>query len=184
MDILEAFVKLYNRRKIKKIRKQLASCGAHVSIPPSVRFYGYNVHMSDHVSLGAGSVFMCTRAPIHIGDHVMFGPNVTMITGNHRIDCVGRYMTDITDAEKLPENDMPIVLMGDNWIGANVTILKGVTIGEGAVVAAGAVVTKDVPPYAIVGGIPAKVLQYRFDEGTLRQHKKLLAEAQQNETQK
>ncbi len=179
MNILEIFVKLYNKSKVKKIRKQLASCGSHVSIPPDVRFFGYNIHLGNRVHLGSGSVFMCTRAPIHIGDHVMFGPNVTMITGNHRIDCVGRYMTDITDAEKLPENDIPIVLEGDNWIGASVTILKGVTIGEGAVVAAGAVVTKDVPPYAIVGGVPAKVLQYRFDEETIRKHKQLLSESHQ-----
>ena len=52
--------------------------------------------------------------------------------------------------------------------GCNATILKGVTIGRGAVVAAGAVVAKDVPPYAIVGGIPAKIIKYRFDEETIK----------------
>ena len=82
----------------------------------------------------------------------MFGPNVTMITGDHRVDIVGRLMTSVTDSEKLPENDLPIILNGDNWIGANSTILKVVTVGEGAVVAAGALVNKNVPPYAIVGG--------------------------------
>ena len=55
----------------------------------------------------------------------------------------------------------------DVWIGANVTTLQGVSIGDGAVVAAGAVVVKDVPPYAIVGGNPAKVLKYRFDEDVI-----------------
>lgn len=104
----------------------------------------------------------------------MFGPQVTLITGNHRIDYIGDYMKNVRGGNKLPENDQPIVLKGDNWVGANVTILKGVTIGEGAVVAAGAVVKDDVPPYAIVGGVPARVLKYRFDEEQLEEHKRLL----------
>ncbi len=52
----------------------------------------------------------------------------------------------------------------DVWIGANVLILDGVTIGNGAIIAAGAVVTKDVPPYAVVGGVPAKIIKYRFNK--------------------
>ena len=59
------------------------------------------------------------------------------------------------------------VIGNDVWIGHNVTIKQGVTIGDGAVVGSNAMVTKDVPPYAVVGGIPAKVLKYRFDEETV-----------------
>lgn len=57
-----------------------------------------------------------------------------------------------------------IIIGDDVWIGQNAVILSGVTIGQGAVVAAGAVVSKDVPPYAIVGGVPAKVLKFRFSD--------------------
>ena len=67
-----------------------------------------------------------------------------------------------------------MVFEGDNWIGANATILKGVTVGEGAVVAAGAVVTKDVAPYTIVGGVPAKYIGDRFTPEELAQHRLLL----------
>ena len=60
----------------------------------------------------------------------------------------------------------------DVWIGRNAIIMDGVTVGTGAIVGAAAVVTKDVPPYAIVAGVPARIIRYRFDEGTV---KRLLA---------
>ena len=91
----------------------------------------------------------------------MTGPFVTVITGGHRMDVFDRYMDEITDYEKRPEDDKDIIIGDDVWIGANVTILKGVTIHSGSVLAAGAVVNKDVPAYAVVGGVPAQVLKYR-----------------------
>ena len=83
-------------------------------------------------------------------------------------------MTDITDEMKLTENDQSVTLCGDNWVGANATILKGVIIGEGAIVAAGSLVINDVPSYAIVGGVPAKVIKYRFSNDEIEKHKELL----------
>lgn len=73
-----------------------------------------------------------------------------------------------TPKEKLVDNSQksmpPVIIENDVWIGFRAMIMDGVKVGSGAVVAAGAVVTKDVPPYAIVGGVPAKVIRYRFDE--------------------
>ncbi len=60
--------------------------------------------------------------------------------------------------------EKPVVIKNDVWIGANVVVLRGVTVGNGAVLAAGAIVNKDVPDFAIVGGVPAKIIRYRFNE--------------------
>lgn len=69
----------------------------------------------------------------------------------------------------LADNSMGVTnsIGNDVWVGRNVVVLKGTNIGDGAIVAAGAVVTKDVPPYAIVGGVPARVLRYRFSENII-----------------
>lgn len=133
-----------------------------------------NLLIGNDVSIGERATIMCTRAKVRIGDHVMFGPNVTIITGGHRTDLVGRYMTTVTNAEKRPEDDRDIVFEGDNWIGANATILRGVTVGRGAIIAAGAVVTKDVTPYSVWGGVPARCLKMRFDADTLQKHISML----------
>ena len=133
-----------------------------------------NLSIGDGSSIPKGSTFYCTRAELKIGNKVIFGPKPTIITGDHRIDIIGKYIIDVTDEEKLPEQDAPVKIEDDCWIGANVTILKGVTIGRGTVVAAGAVVNRDIPPYCIAGGVPAKVLKFRFTPEQIIEHEKIL----------
>lgn len=76
----------------------------------------------------------------------------------------GRYKNNALQFKHELSDNKPVVIGNDVWIGANVSILPGVTIGDGAILAAGAVITKNVEPYSIVGGVPAKLIKYRFDE--------------------
>ncbi|MBE6903296.1 MAG: acyltransferase [Ruminococcaceae bacterium] len=176
--IIRFFQRAWNKLIVSKIKlAAIGSHGSNVKLGRNISLYGEkNLHIGNDVSIGEQALFMCTLAKIYIGDHVMFGPKVTVITGGHRTDIVGRYMSSVTDSEKRPEDDRDIVFEGDNWIGANVTVLRGVKIGKGAVVAAGAVVTKDVPAYSIVGGVPAKVIKNRFSEEDLKRHLEMLGE--------
>lgn len=147
-------------------KRCMKHCGVGVRIRPmSSDLKGLsNLSIGDFTSIPKGSTFYCTRAELHIGNKVIFGPKPTIITGDHRIDVIGKYIIDVTDEEKLPNQDAPVIIEDDVWCGANVTILKGVTIGRGSVIAAGAVVTKSCPPYSIIGGVPAHVIKRRFTD--------------------
>lgn len=157
-------------------KRCMKSCGKGVYLRPmSSDIKGIeNLSVGDGTSIPKGCTFYCTKAPLIIGKKVIFGPKPTIITGDHRIDIIGKYIIDVIDEEKLPENDLPVVIEDDVWGGANVTILKGVTIGRGSVIAAGAVVTKSCPPYSIIGGVPAKVLKSRFTPEEIALHEENL----------
>lgn len=163
-------------------RKAFGSCGTKVVVSTNCSFSGIeNIYIGNDVTLGQGTMIMTTRAKVIIGDHVMFGPNVSVISGNHRIDLQGKYLTQVEDSDKCPSDDMDVHIVGDNWIGIGATILKGVTVGRGAVIGAGAVVTKDVPNYSIVGGVPAKVINYRFTDKQIKEHEMLLFDLDESE---
>ena len=86
----------------------------------------------------------------------MMGTDVTVITRNHRHD-----RTDIPMMEQGFEEEQPVVIGNDVWIGDRVVILPGVHIGSGSIIGAGAVVTKDIPDNAIAAGVPARVIRFR-----------------------
>jgi acetyltransferase-like isoleucine patch superfamily enzyme len=126
------------------------------------------------VSIGSGSMvgencFLDGYGGLTIGRNVLIAHSTSLIAEDHG------FATRKIPIRYQPKTAAPIVVEDDVWIGCGVRILKGVRIGTGAIVAAGAVVTRDVPPYAIVGGVPAKVLGMRPDDST--QHPAELAQA-------
>lgn len=146
------------------IRMSLGKCGKNVHFSKGHISGIGNIEIGNNVSLGEGFTLLASRAKIIIGDDVMFAPGVSIVSGDHRTDILDCPMITIRNDNKLPENDQDVILEGDNWIGTKAIILKGVTIGRGAVVAAGCVVTRDVPPYTIVGGVPARVIRRRDEK--------------------
>lgn len=119
---------------------------------------GEGLVMGDHSNIGAYSYVGCSGY-IEIGNQVMMGPHVYLLAENHNFT-----RTDIPMKDQGVSRST-IIIEDDCWIGSNVTILAGVTVGAGSIVAAGAVVTKDVPPFSVVGGVPAKVISSRKSEG-------------------
>lgn len=150
------------------LKRSFAACGDNVVIGRHFEVSGdRNIFMGHDVYLGPGATLLTTQAKIKIGNYVMSGPNLTVVTGDHRTDVLDRPMMMLTDEDKLPENDQDVVIGNDVWIGCGVTILKGVHVADHCVIAAGAVVTKDVrPEYSVWGGLPARMLAMRSGADT------------------
>jgi acetyltransferase-like isoleucine patch superfamily enzyme len=121
------------------------------------RTIGEGMSIGDHSNIGPYCYIGCS-GHIRIGSHVLMGARVSMHAENHNIDRV-----DVPiDAQGVTRED--IVIEDDCWLGGGATILAGVHVGRGAVVAAGAVVTRDVPPYTVVAGMPARVVRRRDED--------------------
>lgn len=129
-----------------------------------------------------GQVQVCGRREyggnLTIGSYCSIANAVIFINGDHRMDWTTTYPFTIfcESAWKIkghPRCKGPVTIGNDVWIANDATILHGVTIGDGACVATRSVVTKDVPPYTVVGGNPAKVIKVRFDSKTIRRFLRL-----------
>ena len=131
-------------------------CGTNLNVESGATFgNGKGIKIGNNSGLGVHSQ---VRGPLTIGDNVMMGPECVIFTSNHRFD-----RHDIT-MDHQGSVTKPVAIGNDVWIGQRVMIMAGVTIGNGVVIAAGSVVTKDVPDYAVIGGVPARVLKYRIHD--------------------
>ena len=135
-------------------RLLLKECGAGVFFDHRVYVkFPRLVSIGNDVSINRGVEFYCSlreRSRIRIGSNVRIAPNVRFHAAGHD-----------PDHPDLADNGADIVVADDCWIGAGALVLQGVTIGRGAVVAAGSVVNRDIPPYWIAGGVPARPIRLR-----------------------
>lgn len=161
--------------------------GDHCTLEPEVEVYAST--LAHHVSLQRGTSLTDTRIGrctyiareaclnlVSVGSFCSIGPGLLAGTGDHPSDFGSTspvfYSTRRQCGMTFASNDafterQPILIGHDVWIGAHVFVRDGISIGNGAIVAAGAIVAHDVPPYAIVGGTPARVIRFRFSESVI-----------------
>ncbi len=183
VKIFQQINRLIRGVQIVALHSSWRKAGKHVRFFPGDSYFHYgNIALGDDVYIGPRAMFISSDSTITIGNKVMFGPGVTIATGDHNYAVPGVFIKD--NHSKLPENDQPVVIDDDVWVGANSIILKGIHISRGAIVAAGSLVTRDVPPYSIIAGIPAKVVNYRFTRADAVKHELQLFEEHERLSEK
>ncbi|WP_306440414.1 CatB-related O-acetyltransferase [Paenibacillus sp. VTT E-133280] len=165
MNIILRYFKLF------LFRKKWRSNNTHNSTIPKRLFDERRVNIG-RFTYGALNIYSygAENERLIIGDFVSISSDVKFILGgNHRMDTISTfpYKVKLMGEKNESYTKGQIIIEDDVWIGMDSLILSGVRIGQGAVIAAGSVVTADVPAYSIVGGNPARVIKYRFDENTI-----------------
>ena len=130
----------------------LDECGSNVNIEKGADF-ALNIKIGNNSGIGKNSI---VGAYTQIGDNVMMGEACFIYARNHKTDRL-----DVPMCIQGFEEYRPVVISDDVWIGARVTILPGAKIGKGVIIGAGAVITGEIPDYAVVGGVPARIIKYR-----------------------
>jgi acetyltransferase-like isoleucine patch superfamily enzyme len=162
----------YRRKLRKKLNKNLKEKNVvkvenkiHLNlIGGKYSYIGENCQISENIS---------------IGKYCSIGPGVAIGASNHPIDWLTTHpfthvATIMEDVDLIPfDRFKKTVIENDVWIGQSAIIKNGVTVHNGAIVGAGAIVLKDVPPYAIVVGVPAKIIRYRFNESIIKELQQL-----------
>lgn len=175
---LKAFGKiryLYGLVYMANEKRKLGSCGKSVNIKYPNSLNG-NIYLEDFVDIKEGAHFIMSPYGERFIMRKRYGAaqGLTVITGKHG-HIVGRWSYDVMrHAEK--DTGSTIIVGEDVRIGANVTLMPGITIGRGAQIGACSVVTKDVPPYAIAAGNPARVIGFVFSPEEILKHEQILYE--------
>lgn len=166
IPLLRSFIRNYNKLKFNNEWRRL---NPHNETIVGERYFPMEVVSVGKASYGMlniQSLYVTAAEKLIIGNYVSIAPGVTFLLGvNHQTETVSTFPLYSKLVKRSPVDAIskgPIVVGDEVWIGTDAKIFSGITIGKGAIIAAGAIVTKDVPPYAIVGGNPAKIIRYKF----------------------
>jgi acetyltransferase-like isoleucine patch superfamily enzyme len=150
------------------LRRRLARCGRRTTFDPLTSTFGGigNVALGDDVFIGPRCFISVPNVDLSIGDDTVIGPEFCVMGGDHRFDLAGMLYRE---TELLGDNQ-PIAIGCNVWVGARVTVLKGVRIGDASIIAAGSVVNRDIPSLSVAAGCPARVVRRRFEGADLELH--------------
>jgi acetyltransferase-like isoleucine patch superfamily enzyme len=132
-----------------------------------------NVFIYDDIWIGPNAFISALNAKLIMKGNSAIAEGLTVHTGNHA-NVIGMFVSDINESNKPKGYDEDVVIEKDVWIGCNVTLLSGVNVGRGSIIAAGAVVQKNVLPYSIVGGVPAKFIKFKLTIEEILEHESKL----------
>lgn len=166
-------LKVFRNFKLLVIKSRLGGCGKDVVIAfPCKLSKPQNVFLSDYTLIQPNTTFIMNNGCVRVGKWSVIASNCTLITDNHipsvgvNHRMLGRY--HINDKVK------DIILEEDCWAGAGVTLMSGAILRRGSIAAAGALVNKEVPPYAVVAGVPAKIIASVFSLEQILEHESYL----------
>ena len=147
----------FGAKKIRYLcaKLMLERCGKNVNIESNASITS-SLEIGNNSGIGIASRIY---GKVCIGNNVLMGPEVIILTSGHNYENM-----NVLIQEQGSLKEKPVIIGDDVWIGARAIILPGVEIGNGAVIGAGAVVTKNVPPYSVVGGVPAKIIKCRISK--------------------
>lgn len=190
IKIIDKIKLLFKIIMLKKTKKVIFDKGSMTDL--SSYFEGRNrlaknaVLLNSHISFASYLGENTYLNNVNIGKYTCIGPRVNILIGQHPTDSFVsvhpaffsiRKQIGFTYVDKNlfnefkyvdDTNKISIEIGNDVWIASDVKLLEGIKIGDGAIVAAGSVVTKNIPPYSICGGVPAKIIRYRFDDNDIR----------------
>lgn len=171
MDLKKYLLNFLSKKKFRKSISWFAFWDSSTYIPDNVYLAPFSRLMNCQVGKYTRIKPGCVLKNVTIGKYCSFANDIMIGLGQHPTFLLSTnsvfYKSGITDkfANKIDYDEEPRTYIGnDVWIGNGAVVMDGVKIGDGAVVASRAVVAKDVPPYAVVGGVPAKILKYRFSQ--------------------
>jgi chloramphenicol O-acetyltransferase type B len=160
------FLRTLRMQFLLRLRYRFKSVGTGLYIGRNCYIRPYSVRVGSYSFIGSHCHL---SAEVDIGNWVMLASFVSIVGGDHQFSKVGTPM--IWSGRSIQKK---VRIEDDVWIGHGATLLHGVTVGRGAVVGASSLITKDVPAFSIVGGIPAKVLRMRFNERDRLIHSEML----------